>query len=160
MAKRRKLSTLLLEDLPDELVLKSLSYLEIPDLIRCGQVSKRIRAISQDESLWQKINLYMKRIQTGFLQYIINNGCQYLSLHNAILEGERLNLNIKSKLKYLDLSDCQASDVVLEELLASCHLLQKLSLNMMNVNNKMIKTLSMQNGQTLKSTDFLRSLIQ
>ena len=32
--------------------------LDIKNLIRCGHVSKRIRAISQDESLWLKINLY------------------------------------------------------------------------------------------------------
>ena len=44
------------QDLPDELVLKILSYLSCfkitKDLINCGQVSKRIRKISRDGTLW------------------------------------------------------------------------------------------------------------
>ena len=40
-------------DLPDELILKVLSYTEIADLLSCGQVSKRIRTISNDDSLFQ-----------------------------------------------------------------------------------------------------------
>ena len=52
-------SILNLEDLPNELILKVLSSLETIDLIYCGQLSKRIRAISHDESLWQKMNLYV-----------------------------------------------------------------------------------------------------
>ena len=52
-------SILNLEDLPNELILKVLSFLETIDLIYCGQLSKRIRAISHDESLWQKMNLYV-----------------------------------------------------------------------------------------------------
>ena len=45
---------------PDEILLKVLSYLPVKDLIPCGQVSKRIRAISHDEILWQRINLHNK----------------------------------------------------------------------------------------------------
>ena len=52
-------SILNLEDLPNELILKVLSFLETIDLICCGQLSKRIRAISHDESLWEKLNLYI-----------------------------------------------------------------------------------------------------
>ena len=40
-------------DLPDELILKVFSYTETVDLWRCGQVSKRIRNISNDNSLIQ-----------------------------------------------------------------------------------------------------------
>ena len=44
------------QDLPDELVLKILSYLSsfkiTKDLISCGKVSKRIRNISRDGTLW------------------------------------------------------------------------------------------------------------
>ena len=38
-------------DLPDELILKVFSYTETVDLLSCGQVSKRIRNISKDNSL-------------------------------------------------------------------------------------------------------------
>ena len=40
------------QDLPDELVLKILRNSETKDLISCGQVSKRIRKISRDGTLW------------------------------------------------------------------------------------------------------------
>ena len=39
-----KMSSLL--DLPDELILEVLSYTEIAEVLKCGQVSKRIRTIS------------------------------------------------------------------------------------------------------------------
>jgi hypothetical protein len=42
------------EDLPDEVVLKILRYSEIKDLIVYGQVSKRIRKISHDNTLWER----------------------------------------------------------------------------------------------------------
>ena len=51
------MSNLQLDDLPAEIILKVLSYLESKVIFLCGQVSKRIRAISHDESLWEKINL-------------------------------------------------------------------------------------------------------
>ena len=40
------------EDLPDEVVLKILRYSEIKDLIVYSKVSKRIRKISHDSTLW------------------------------------------------------------------------------------------------------------
>ena len=52
------MATLRLEDLPDELILEVFSFLGSRDLICMGQMSNRIRAISHDEQLWQKINLY------------------------------------------------------------------------------------------------------
>ena len=52
-----KSSDLQLEDLPDEMILKVLSYVNIGDLMRCGQVSKRFGKIRDIESLWQKVNL-------------------------------------------------------------------------------------------------------
>ena len=41
-----------IQDLPNELVLKILAYSETKDIINCGQVSKRIRKISRDGTLW------------------------------------------------------------------------------------------------------------
>merc|ERR1712051_696400 len=46
-----------LEDLSDEVILNVLNFLELPDLIRCGLVSKRIRSVIFIESLWQKIDI-------------------------------------------------------------------------------------------------------
>ena len=57
MAELQKISDLQLEDLPDEMILKVLSYVNIGDLMRCGQVSKRFGKIRDIESLWQKVDL-------------------------------------------------------------------------------------------------------
>jgi hypothetical protein len=45
-----------LENLPDEMILNILGYLKIKDIINCGQTSKRIRVITRDERLWQRVD--------------------------------------------------------------------------------------------------------
>ena len=45
-----KTQTFELGDLPDEVILKMFSYLSLKDLMNCGQISERIRAISHDET--------------------------------------------------------------------------------------------------------------
>ena len=92
-----------IEDLPDDLLIKVFSYLDISDIIHCGQISKRIRGLSHNESLWLKVNLYNRTVSTEFLRFILRNGCKYLSLRNAKVTGNTLSLNKTSELKYLDL---------------------------------------------------------
>ena len=55
-------SILQFEALPNEVILHVFSYLKIVDLLNCGQVSKRFRAISSDDQyLWpKKLNLCYK----------------------------------------------------------------------------------------------------
>ena len=78
--KRQKLSSLQFDDLPDEIVLKIFKKLDIKDLLNCGMVSKRIRAISKDESLWEKVNLYNKLVpSTKFLKLVLNSGMGFIS---------------------------------------------------------------------------------
>ena len=61
-AKRQKLSSLTLEDLPNELITRTFRGLNMKDLINCGQVSKRFRAIVGDEQGRRKEDL-LKIIQ-------------------------------------------------------------------------------------------------
>ena len=77
--KLQKLSSLQFDDLPDEIVLKIFKKLDIKDLLNCGMVSKRIRAISKDESLWEKVNLYNKIVPPKFLQLVLNSGMGFIS---------------------------------------------------------------------------------
>ena len=75
-----KMSTLKLEDLPNELILKVFGYLKIKELIHCGQLSQRIREISLDETLWQAMNLYLEpwkdcsenKVPAEFLNMVIS----------------------------------------------------------------------------------------
>ena len=88
------------QDLPNENILKVLSYLKVKDLLRCGQVSKRIRAVSLDKSLYQKMNLKEKKVRIRFLERIINKGCNDLNLIGALLKGSDFNLSKKSQLEF------------------------------------------------------------
>ena len=49
--------------LPDEVILKIFAYLDIIDLIYCGQVSKRFREMSKDETIQKRILVTL--LQTG-----------------------------------------------------------------------------------------------
>ena len=170
-------TTLSLEDLPDELIVKVFSFLETRDLICLGQLSIRIRAISHDEQFWQKINLSyidMKilnrdaKIPARFLNIAIKNGCKYLSLYPNQVDGN-LGLDQASSLIYLKLrllkfsrtylklqkpkKECSNKLSVSEELLLSCHSLQKLSLNSVTLPFDGITTIFNQNGKTLQILD-------
>ena len=151
--------TLSLDDVPDEVILRVFSNLEIKDFIQCGQVSKRIRAISQDQSLWLRLDLYKnKSVAPGFLEYIINNGCKYLGLglaQIAQIDGESLKCN-PSQLKCLDLSFCRGSLQVFDDLLSSCHSLEKLALTSqchILQNKDLVKTMCHQFGTSLQVLD-------
>ena len=97
------------EAFPNELLLNILGFLEIIDLIKCSQTSKRVRVICYEKSLWQKINLSKKRVQTEFLQKVIDYGCKCLSLNEAKIIGT-LRLENESQLNHLDLSGCRAEN--------------------------------------------------
>ena len=85
-------------DLPDELILKVFSYTETADILRCGQVSKRIRNISNDNSLFQTVNLSGKNVKTELLATVLNKGCKNLILSDSSICGN-LSLIPKSKLR-------------------------------------------------------------
>ena len=137
------------EEFPSEIILKIFSFLEIVDLIKCSQMSTRIRIICYDKSLWQTINLSRKRVQTDFLQKVIDQDCKYLNLNEAKIIGT-LRLQNQSQLTYLDLSGCTAeSQSVFEELLESCHSLQTLSFTQ-DINVEVMFQMTAQNGKTLQ----------
>ena len=214
------MATFRLEDLPDELIVKVFSFLEIRDLICLGQLSIRIRAISHDEKFWQKINLYhdigrerpqkphssldspdrpqaflteevlgglgpevlplslsksgaaivpgappslpeltrIEKIPARFLKIAINNGCKYLSLCPNQVDGN-LGLDQASSLIYLKVQQPKTLPnfpnftkfSVLEELLSSCHSLQKLSMNCVTLHFDEVYTICNQNGRTLQT---------
>ena len=94
-------------DLPDELLLKVFSHTETADILRCGQVSKRMRNISNDNSLFQRVNLRNKIVKTDFLVTLLNKGCKSLNLSDSALWGD-LTVIPKSQLGILDLSNCRS----------------------------------------------------
>ena len=83
MSKGQKLSFFPLEDLPNEILLKILSLLDIKEVLQCGQSSTRLRKISNDKSLWLKLNLCGRKVPHGFIEKAMQNGCEYLKLRNG-----------------------------------------------------------------------------
>ena len=130
MGKRQKLSSCQLDELPDEVILKIVGFLELKELLLCGQVSKRLQAIANDESLWLKLNMRGRVIPYDFIEKVIGNGCQYLNLPKCDI----INFTEKSEssfnLKYLDVSNQDMSDGLqqgVKKLVQNCNSLQKLS---------------------------------
>ena len=101
----KKISIFQFEHLPDEIILKVIRNLEYRDIIVFSQLSKRIRTICQDESLWKKINLYGKRVPTEFLQLILGNGITSSVTELIIWLVKIIDMPSKIKnlkLKYID----------------------------------------------------------
>ena len=154
------------QDLPDELILEILSYSEINILIRCGQVSRRIRKISHDDSLWVTISLEKKIVKTELLETILAKGCKILNISNSTILGS-LSSNIKSQLRVLNLSQTVTENCiirtpiinVLEELLLCCCSLQQLAIEGLWLSSKMAKSIC-KNGKTLKILDLGYSSIE
>ena len=144
----------LLDDLPDEVQLKIFKFLGIEDIVHCAQVSKRARRICNDESIWEKINLYNKVVPSDFINQILQKGCKYINLEGSKIVGD-LKLSRKDyNVKYLNLHRCYAGPGVLEKLINSCQSLQKLSLCHMELDSNAMKSLSHQKLQTLDLSAF------
>ena len=92
------------EDLPNEIIMVILTSMNFKEFLNCTKVSKRIRAICQNETLWQKVNLHAHpNLSSEFVKIVITNGCKYLNLRMAKICGN-LSLEKPTKLKYLDIS--------------------------------------------------------
>ena len=150
------------QDLPEELILRILSYTEIKAFISCGQVSTRIRRIRNDNSLWMTVNIEKKIVKTELLEMILGKGCMILNITNSVIMGS-LTSNIKHQLRVLKLSivepSCRAVWTycdeyldVLEDLLFSCCSLQHLTLDGLGLSDKMTDGIC-KNGKTLQKLD-------
>ena len=145
------------QNLPDELILKIISYSETKVLVICGQVSKRIRRISHDRSLWVTVYLDKKVVKTELLEMVLSKGCEILVLAYSTILGS-LSSNIKSQLQVLylyqtpwtgPLAYCANSIDVFEELISSCCSLQHLAMRNLQLTPKMVASIC-KNGKTLQ----------
>ena len=129
-----------LEDLPDEITLKILNFVNIKDLFRCLAVNKKLRTIANDQSLWNTMHLQGK-MPAELLPQILAKGCQYLSLYHVVINQGLLEIDGGSakfaknfQLKYLAVENLNCDkdgseeyiDEILAELATSCYGLEKL----------------------------------
>ena len=151
------------QDLPNELILKILSYSETKDLISCRQLSKRTRNISQDRSLWVTANLEKKIVKTELIEMILGKGCNILNLSNSTIVGH-LRRNMISQLRVLDVSQSawgfpvrrrpakvyhEENMLKIEDLLFSCCSLQRLEMKGFFISFKIQFHLSLRPIQTI-----------
>ena len=160
MAELQKLTSYQLNDLPDEVILKVLNFLDIKELLLCGQVSQRLRAIANDESLWQKLNLCRGQdVPYDFIKKAVENGCQYLSLAGSgVLHLTEIS-EPPFNLKYLNMSQEERlfpnkapNGQRLPKMVQNCNSLQKLSVATLPLDSDDIQYIC-QNGQTLQVLD-------
>ena len=145
MAKRRKIASLpTFGHLPDEIILEIFTYLEFRDNASASQVSKRWKLLSEDQSLWQKINLSDRRVPAKFIEKALRHGCQYLSLCDTEIKYLPKNaFSAPNQLKYLSIScsiyyqdffskEVSHHEVLMKNLLSACQSLEKLSIRFGN----------------------------
>ena len=149
LAKRPKISTKTFDDLPDEVLLKICGYLSIKNIVRCSGVSKRVRRVCHDKSLWEKINLYGKAVPSEFIEQILANGCTYLNLNYTQIMGT-LSLPQKTyQLKYLNLEDVKANMKSVQKLLSCSFFLEKVSFCGLKLNTKILNAIKNENLKVL-----------
>ena len=158
-----------IQNLPDELLLKIFGSSETKDLITYGQVSKRIRKISHDSTLWGTVNISKKIVKNELLEMILSKGCKILNLSNSTIVGS-LSSNMKHNIGSLDLSQsvkparfgrqvyCEDNIGVLEELLFSCCSLQQLKMEGLLITPKMAASIC-KNGKTLQGLNLNHSYV-
>ena len=78
--------------MPDEIVLKILIYLEIENILKMSQISKRFHAICQENKLWQIIDVSgsngYQRVPTAFIHKLLGKECKELRLQQVKLKGK------------------------------------------------------------------------
>ena len=153
------------QDLPDELILQIISYSDTKELISCGQVSKRIRKISHDGSLWMTANLEKKIVKAELIEMILSKRCKILNISDSNIVGT-LTLSKESQLRVLNFSQStwawppsRENIGVLQKLLISCHSLQ--SLEMKNICLTPAIAINIcKNGKTLKKLNMNHSVVK
>ena len=143
-----------IEKLPDEIILKIFKELKLKELGQCAQVCKKFRHITQDESLWQKINLYEKKVTPEFIAHILKQKTKYLNLFCAKIPKTCKELQSdyfpkENQLKYLNLGFSTAQEEFLKYLTSTSSSLEKLSLAWLDIDLEFLEGL-VQNSLTLK----------
>lgn len=120
---------LILNDLPDEMLLSVFSYLSLTDLAAVSQTSNRFHQLAGDSALWQNIKSHEQTLTDNWFElmgqkcpkFVKLTGCCGKAVSNKGLRS--FFKNCKSRLTYLHISKCTgdqlAGDVIL--LHASCH---------------------------------------
>lgn len=124
--------------LSDEIVLKVFQFLPKKALQRVACVNSRFCRISEDETLWIRMDLGNKALRRGSIGKVFSRGLIILRLAQAriqspLFESHFIVDGFQTKLQYLDLSMASIDETSLAQLLSTCRLLKKLSLEQLKI---------------------------
>ncbi|CAF2098539.1 unnamed protein product [Rotaria magnacalcarata] len=125
--------------LPDEIILIILPYLNKASLVAFIQTCRKYRAIGYHPNLWRRIDLSYKRIGSEQLNSLLQRGTVTLKLNQSTIEESNFTYMEPSALCHLDLTAAIISTDLLLNLLRSCTSLRKLSLESIPLNYKIVK---------------------
>ena len=126
--------------LSDEILLQIFSHLPKKALCRIAVVNERFCRVTQDESLWIRMDLGGKLIRRGAIGTMLSRGFVILRMAQAkiispIFDPDFIHEGFQSKLQYLDFSMAFIETSDLLKFLQSCRILKKLSLEFVPVND-------------------------
>lgn len=140
--------------LPDELLISVLKWVPKCTLAKCARVSKRWHKVTQDESLWRRLDLGVVTVPAGVIGQVLSRGCAVLRLAQATVLHPVFESSVTSRatfpstslqtarLQYLDLSITSISGPCLELLLSHCAMLRNLSLENAELNDIICSAIS------------------
>ncbi|XP_017774518.1 PREDICTED: S-phase kinase-associated protein 2 isoform X2 [Nicrophorus vespilloides] len=135
--------------LSDEVILHIFHFLPKRQLTQIACVSKRFHRLTEDESLWARMDVSNRVLYPGALGQILSRQVVILRLaqseisHPAIMPDCRAsNEDFQSRLLYLDLSLVHVSPESLTSLFTKCQRLKKLSLEHVQINTEVLQALA------------------
>ncbi|CAF3396002.1 unnamed protein product [Rotaria sp. Silwood1] len=125
--------------LPDEIILIILSYLNKTSLVAFIQTCRRNRAIGYHPSLWRRIDMSYRRVDIEQINSLLQRGTMTLKMYQTTIQDSTLTYIEPSALCHLDLTSAILPTELLINLLSSCNSLRKLSLESLPLNYKIIE---------------------
>ncbi|CAF0895791.1 unnamed protein product [Rotaria sordida] len=133
--------------LSDELILTILRYLPRTSLASMAQVCRRLRSLTYDPSLWCRVDMSRKQIESCYLRDVLLRGTIILKMYQTTVFGNSIyspNRNTWfTKLQFLDLTLATISSDCLLSLISACRSLRKLSLETLSLNLSIFEKLSL-----------------
>lgn len=133
----------------DEVILYIFHFLPKRFLTNTAYVCRRWHCLTQDESLWSRMDISNKNLQPGAIGHILSRQVVILRLSQSyiaepgILPGCRASdSSFKARLSYLDLSMAHVSYSTLIAIFNKCTRLKKLSLEHVPINKDVLNAIA------------------
>uniref|UniRef100_A0A8D3AFM0 S-phase kinase-associated protein 2 n=1 Tax=Scophthalmus maximus TaxID=52904 RepID=A0A8D3AFM0_SCOMX len=131
------------DHLPDELLLRIFFCLPLQDLLRTSAVCRRWHRLAFDESLWLSVDLEGLTDTGAALQRVLTTGVRRLRCPRSFVEQPHFTGSGPLQIVQLDLSSSIVSTSALESVVGRCRLLERLSLEGLQLSDNIINSLAL-----------------